>query len=89
MKKLLLLLILFVVGCGMTPRPTETASGTVMEIIPDRQWGEAIIKLENGEVLRFSTAYCYVWKDAVVTITFTRSQGYGQSYIYPKTCFVK
>jgi hypothetical protein len=90
MKKLLpLLLLLFVGGCDVQPRQLETVTGTVMEIIPNRDYGDAVIKTEAGEILRFNTAYCSVWKDANVTITFTRSEGYGQSYVYPKKCFVK
>jgi hypothetical protein len=90
MKKLLLLLVLFVIGCDVAPqRVLETATGTVMEIIPDRNNGDAIVRLESGEIVRYNTAYCSAWKGAVVTLTFTRSQGYGQTYIFPKNCFVK
>jgi hypothetical protein len=91
MKKLLpLLLLLFVVGCDAFKQPpTETATGTVMEIIPDRAWGDAVVKLESGEIVRFNTGNCAVWKDAVVTITFIRSQGRIKSYIFPTNCFVK
>lgn len=88
MKKLLLLLVLFVVGCdAFKPPPLETANGTVMEILPNgRYQADASFKLDNGEVVSFNTYYCPVWKGARVTLTFQRPQGYYQSYVYVRKC---